>query len=96
MRQYFIQYSGIGRVSDTTGYLGEFENEDEALSEAYERACEDYNSYMGLHGIPDISEIMEEEDCDAYEAELISNENRESWVDYIAELYNPEIHDDYL
>jgi hypothetical protein len=63
----------------------EFENEDEALKDAFEMACEEYESYAGLHGLRDINDIMEEDNVDEEEAYEIFCEERESWLDYWVE-----------
>lgn len=49
MKQYNI-YAGLGGADYQFTTL--CETEDEALEEAYERACEDYEQYVGLHGLP--------------------------------------------
>lgn len=51
---------------------------------AYEYACQDYDSYDGLHGLRDIEQIMEEDRVDEDEAEQIWRDERESWLDYEA------------
>lgn len=55
---------------------------DEAEKEAYQSACQEYESYAGLHGIRSINDIMEEEDCNEEEAEGYFNEECESWIEY--------------
>jgi len=71
-------------------------SEDEANSYAWEMACQDYESYVGLHGLRTQDEIMEEDDVDQETAEEIYNEERESWLDYSVEPYDSEKHDQYL
>ena len=57
-------------------------DEQEAEQWAFEQACEEYNSYAGIHGIRSVEEIMEEENVEEFEAEEIYNEDRETWIDY--------------
>ncbi len=63
---------------------------DQASSEAFERACEEYESYVGMHGLRSMEEIMEEDGLDGEEAEYTYNDERESWLDYSAEPYSKE------
>ena len=75
----------------------EAENEQQAVDEAYYQALERYDDYAGLHGIQSKEDIAEEENLtDEDEIELIYNEARESWINYDAEIYDSEKHDDYL
>lgn len=66
------------------------ENIDDANDIAYQVACEDYDSYAGIHGIRSYDEIAEEEDLvlgeDDETIDEIYNDERESWVDYYAVL----------
>lgn len=62
----------------------DFKNRDQAIDYAWERACEEYEQYAGLHGIRDIDEIMDDDDVGREEAEGIFNEERESSVEYDA------------
>lgn len=61
---------------------------DEANLIAYHNACDEYDTYAGLHGIRDIDDIMEEDEVDEEEAEEIYREEREGWVEYEAEPLN--------
>jgi hypothetical protein len=49
-----------------------------------------------MYGIRDINDIIDEDGVDEEEAEMIFNDERESWLDYSAELYNSEKHDELL
>ena len=66
----------------------EAKDHDEAIGLAWEAACEDYESYAGLHGIRDEEQIAEEEGLDteedAEEIQAIYEDERESWIDYEA------------
>lgn len=58
---------------------------EEAQNEAYLQAVDVYESYAGFHGLRDIDQIMEDEDCSEKVAEEIFNEEMESWLDYEVE-----------
>ena len=69
----------------------DFENEEQATMVAYEMACEEYESYAGLHGIPDIGDILDEpeyyglsKDCSEEDAWEVYKEIRETWIEYYA------------
>ena len=68
------------------------ENYDNALHYAYESAVEDYHSYEGYHGIPDLNDIADEmfnmEYNDLSEEEY--EQTIESWIDYSAEEISAE------
>lgn len=83
MAKFQIRY-GLG---GSFGGLCEWENSDAANEvdadlEAWEKACEEYESHAGLHGLRDVEQIMEEDEVDEEEAWEIYNEERESWLDY--------------
>jgi len=95
--KWFISYGLGGGFGGADNYeVIDAEDEDEASKYAWEMACQDYESYVGLHGLRTTDEIMEEDEVDEEAAEEIYNEERESWLDYSAEPYDPEKHDDYL
>jgi len=58
---------------------------DDAFSQAWLLACEEYDSYAGLHGLRDVEQIIEEDGASEDEAQEIYIEERESWIDYEAE-----------
>lgn len=66
------------------------DNQEEAEEWAWEQACEEYERYVGMYGLRDTSEIMEEDEVDEDEAEAIFNEEREGWLDYSARPYSKE------
>jgi len=87
MPKYKIFYGlggGFGGTSEEK--IKEFDNEDEAEDYAFSCACEKYESYVGSYGLRDIHQIMEQDEVDEDEAEIIFNEERESWLDYYVEL----------
>lgn len=82
---YEIRY-GLG---GSFGGAGEWESVDvasmeEAEQAAYEAACEEYEMYDGLHGLRNVSMIMEEDGFDYEEATEQWCEERGSWLDYEA------------
>ena len=57
----------------------------EAEGKSWEKACEEYENYVGNYGLRDIGDIMEEDGIDSEEeAEEIYNEEREGWLEYVA------------
>ena len=63
--------------------------EHDAIDDAYHMATEDYESFEGLHGIPDIADIMSDKegynlDEDATEDQCweVYYEQRENWMNY--------------
>lgn len=91
MPKFWIRF-GLGGGFGGCGDWEEIEASDiEAASDiAYLGAREIYESYMGVHGIRDIDEIMEEEGCSEVEAEEFVNEDFESWADYQATDVEPK------
>ena len=76
----------------------------DAIEDAYQMAVEDYESFEGLHGIPDIGDIMDDKegynlDEDASEEECweVYYEQRENWLNYwVKEASGPnDIDEDY-
>ena len=49
-----------------------------------------------MHGLRTADEIMEEDEVDNEEAEMIYNEERDSWLEYSAEKYDTAKHDELL
>lgn len=88
MKRFRIRYGlsgGFGGCEMQDWEEIEADNLEEANNIAWEKACEEYDSYLGMHGIRDIDEIMDEDEVDEDEAEEILNEDREGWIDYEAE-----------
>ena len=88
----WIIYHGLGGGFGGARSSEAFEGtKDEAETESWNKACEDYDRYAGLHGLRSLSDIMEEDGIeDEEEAEMIYNEKRESWLDYWVVPYNEE------
>lgn len=97
MKQYNI-YSGLGGSFGGANYQYTTlcETLEEAQGVAFEGACEDYEQYAGLHGLPGWEDatceycrdnnLSEDEltDEDSQEIEEYYNEARESWLEYYA------------
>ena len=76
MAQYKI-YAGLGGGFGGAQYIGTetFESEQAAYDYAFECACEEYDSYEGLHGLASYDNICENPedyglDADATEEEI--------------------------
>ena len=67
----------------------------EAMDIAYQAACDTYENHAGNHGIRSTNDIMEEDNVDEEEADEIYNEERENWIDYHIEEYDPIQHSEY-
>jgi hypothetical protein len=92
---FYVIYAGLGGGFGGASLDGiEYCTKDKAEESAVEAANETYSSYEGSHGIRTIEEIMEEDEVDEEEAEQIYSDERESWLDYRVELYDPEKFED--
>jgi hypothetical protein len=68
--------------------------EQEADEIAYQSAIDDYEQYEGMYGLRSIEDIMEEDNIEDFDtAEQMYREERESWLNYSSEEYDPEKHD---
>lgn len=94
MAQYKI-YAGLGGGFGGAQYIGTetFETEQAAYDYAFECACEEYDSYEGLHGLTSYNDIYENPedyglDEDFSEDDVIDayRDERENWIEYWAEL----------
>lgn len=94
--KWFISYGLSGGFGGARNFELFDGSEDEANRYAWNKACEDYSNYEGMHGLRNVSDIMEEDGVDSEEAETIYEEERESWLDYSADPYNPAKHDEQL
>jgi hypothetical protein len=89
---YIIGYGLSGGFGGARNFeVIQADNLDDAENLAYQGACEEYESYVGLYGLRDLGEIMEEEEIeDEDEAIGIFKEERESWLDYSVKPYSKE------
>lgn len=93
---WFKIFAGISCESSYHG-IYEFNNEEDALSAAWELACEDYDMYAGLHAIPSWEDCREDY-IDSYgeipsddEVDGIYFDTRESWINYrVEEVDGPD------
>lgn len=90
--EYFIINHGLG---GGFGGANNYEvikaaNQEDAEKWAYENACEDYDSYLGMYCLRDINQIMEEDECGEEEAVEIMCEEREKWIEYNAVPFSKE------
>jgi len=61
---------------------------------AYQSAMDDYEQYEDMYDvIRSVDFIKEEEDVEEYEAYEIYRDEREPWLTYGSEEYDPEKHD---
>lgn len=79
----------------------EAKSEQDALNYAYQLAIDEYDSYAGLHGIPDVEDVCEDwgiEDSGSDEAWEKYCEEREGWLDYRVTIFdeNNSWHQDLL
>lgn len=94
MKEYNI-YAGLGGSFGGAKYLYTTlcENEDEAVNEAYQAACEEYENYAGFEGLPSygdardaaIEEYSTEEPDDDIVEEVYTR-FVEDWIDYYCVL----------
>ena len=88
---YIIGYGLSGGFGGAQNFeVVEAQSLKDAENQAYELAIEEFEQYSGTNGLRDISEIMEEDEVDEDDAEIIYNEEREDWLDYIAKPYSKE------
>lgn len=63
----------------------------EAEREAFNLACEEYDSYDGMYGLRTVEEIMEEDELNREDAVNSWRDERDSWLDYSAEKWSKEL-----
>lgn len=87
-------FAGLGGGFGGANFTGEIftGTKEQAESRAYGAAQEEYDSYEGLHGLRTTDMIMDEDGVDEDEANEIYNEEKESWLDYWVESYDPSKH----
>ena len=58
-------------------------NEDEAVYYAYEMACQEYESYGGMHGLFNEKDALEDDpDLTSNDLEEMWREDKENWIVY--------------
>lgn len=87
MAKYKI-YAGLGGGFGGAYYVRTTEETTEryAMEEAFEEACQIYDSYDGTQGLFNREEALEDDPdlCDE-ELDEMYNEDRENWIDYWVE-----------
>lgn len=95
--EYLIKFGlGGGFGGSDQAKVVNCETIEEAEKEAFSEACDVYDQYDGSNGLRSLEEIMEEDELDEEEAQQAWAEERDSWLDYSAELYDEEKHKDLL
>ena len=89
MTLYLIKF-GVGEElgGEKDEKILDCESIEDARDNAYILALECAAGYEGLYGLPDITTIMQDEECSKEKALEIYNEEMESWLDYSAEEYH--------
>lgn len=82
MPKFWIRFASINSLDSCEWEETECADMEAAEKEAWERACEDYESYVGLYGIREAATIMEEDDVDEEQAEQTFLDERESCLNY--------------
>ena len=82
--KYFIIRGGVWNIDEDENVTATIDH-NAAVNEAYEMACECYDSYAGLHGIMSEEDYIEEGEAENFdEAWELYREDRESTVEYEA------------
>ena len=95
MEKYFLRY---GCYLGMDSIVDEYENEEEALQDAYELAYQSTEGWYGMHGFG-MSHEEENDFMEEYGEEALSEEVHQivdNACEWYAELYDPEQHDGYL
>lgn len=76
---------GFGGINMQDPEIIEANTLEEAEQYAYEKACEGYDSYAGMHGLASYDSIAEENpDFSEQDIECDLDQERESWLEYEA------------
>lgn len=84
MAKYII-FAGLGGGFNSVCQqkIEDYNSEDEALADAYEIACEEYDSYGGMHGLFNIEDALAEDPSLTNEdLNTMYFEDLETWVVY--------------
>lgn len=94
LKLYFIVYGNY--IHEYTDVIEAY-SEEEAVDEAYHRACDINDNTQGNHGFLSVEEILEDNpDMSEEEAYEEWHQYSEDHAEYYAELYDPEKHNDML
>ena len=100
---YRLYINSVGGGTECEGPR-EYKTKEDAMDDARQMAIDDYESFEGYHGIPDIGEIIEDkegygldEDTSEDECWEVYYEQREGWMNYwVVEANGPDdIDEDY-
>ena len=89
---YIIGYGLSGGFGGARNFeVIQADTQEDAESWAWESDCDEYESYVGMYGLRDLSQIMEEDDIeDEDEAIQVYEEERETWLEYGVKPYSKE------
>lgn len=92
MKMFWIRYGLGGGFGGPGAWESTLAKDlDDAETQAWEAACEKYDTFDGLYGLQTIGEIKEEDpELTEGDAEEQWRESRESWLDYQATDKKPE------
>ena len=83
---YIIGYGLSGGFGGARNFeVIQADNQEEAYKWAWESACQEYENYSGMHGLRDVSQIMEEDDIED------EDEEYENTVETIQKLVDNQI-----
>ena len=87
---FIIGYGLSGGFGGIQNYeVIEAYSQDDADKQAWEMACETYESYVGMHGLRELSEIMEEDEIeDEDEAIIDATQEDIDFLDKRKEMYD--------
>jgi hypothetical protein len=87
---WYIRYGMGGGFGDAGDWEEiQSENEEQANRVAYEAACENFSSYVGIHGVMSAADFMEDDpSLSEEEAQEMENEECESWIHYEAKWFD--------
>jgi len=89
-------FAGLsGGFGGATEYgIEEFTTDQDAMDYAYEVACNEYESYGGLHGLFNEEDALDENpDLSQEELDAMYEEDREYWIDYWVAEVDDDIED---
>jgi len=85
MAKYLIKYGVGGGINSITEEEFEYNTLEQAEEDAYEMACESYESYAGNNGLPNWSDI--EKDPEYYGIDDFNNMTKEEQEECIEEAF---------
>jgi len=96
IKKYYVIRGGVFNLYEDEDITEAFSHA-AAMDEAYQMACEVYDSYAGLHGIMSEEDYIEDGEAENEdEAWELYREDRESSIDYEAVEITKEQYDKYF